>query len=275
MKNSTYMIWLGVFVLAMSVWSAARHYAERVELEEIRAAAAFAEGLNVVANFRPGRPPIPVIQAADIRYPPKIDVDLRKRIFFDTLRPIVRWENAQVALLRSRLTLARHDGTRPGWVARTARDYGVDWTGKEWDELLARVDTVPLTLVLVQAAKESGWGRSRFARTGNNIFGQWCFVEGCGMVPLKRLPGKTHEVASFGSVNEAVRAYLHNINTGNAYDGLRAVRAKLRARRREPTGSDLAGGLLRYSERGQAYVDELRAMIRVNRALMLGAASGR
>lgn len=272
MKNTTMMIGLGLFVASMSLWGAQRHYAERAELAEIRAAQAYAEGLDVVASFRPGHPPMPLIQAADILYPPGADTTTRKQIFFDALRPIVRWENARIALTRSRLIEARKTHKSADWVADVAADYGVEWTGKEWKQLLSRVDTVPMTLVLIQAAKESGWGRSRFARTGNNMFGEWCFVEGCGMVPLRRVPGKTHEVATFDSVNQSIRAYLRNINTHAAYADLRKLRARIRARKDEPAGVDLARGLVRYSERGQAYVDELRNMIRANRRLMIASA---
>ncbi|PJK31229.1 glucosaminidase domain-containing protein [Minwuia thermotolerans] len=249
MRNSTCLIALGLFVAVMSLWSAQRHYA------------ALDEGHGA-----------PVIVAADILYPPDIDAVTRKRIFFDTLRPIVRAENARIAKLRGRLLAASQAGTSGGWVEEAAARYGVDWTGREWGELLARVDTVPITLVLAQAAKESGWGQSRFARSGNNMFGQWCFREGCGMVPLRRASGKAHEVATFSSVNRSVRAYLHNINTQPAYGGLRAERARLRAELEEPTGLALAGGLARYSERGLAYVREVRDMIRMNRRLMLAAA---
>lgn len=156
----------------------------------------------------------------------------------------------------------------------TARDYGVEMSDvadtKAWNALLERVDEVPLRLVLAQSANESSWGNSRFAREGYNFFGQWCFTKGCGIVPSRRTPGLTHEVAKFASVNESVAAYLKNINTGRVYAGLRRIPADKRRAGEQPTAHDLAGGLVKYSERGDAYVKEIRAMIRVNYKLMAG-----
>jgi Bax protein len=126
------------------------------------------------------------------------------------------------------------------------------------------VDTIPASLVLAQAANESAWGTSRFARQGKNVFGIWCFRDGCGKVPNARAPGKRHEVASFDSVQDGVSYYLLLLNTHPAYAQLRSLRDEKRRVDEKPTGATLAEGLLRYSERGGAYVRELQAMIRVN-----------
>mgnify|MGYP002064425563 CR=1 FL=1 len=96
-------------------------------------------------------------------------------------------------------------------------------------ELRRRVDTVPIRLALAQAAKESGWGTSRFARKGNNFFGQWCYDEGCGLVPRARGEGRSHEVRAFDSPGDSVASYLRNINTHHGYRELRHARAGLRA----------------------------------------------
>jgi uncharacterized FlgJ-related protein len=130
--------------------------------------------------------------------------------------------------------------------------------------LLQRVDTLPVSLVLAQAAIESGWGTSRFAREGNNLFGQWCFDPGCGLVPAARRTGARHEVAAYASVNDSIDAYLLNINTHSAYRDLRELRARARAEGREPTGLELATGLRSYSERGELYVQDVRSIIRGN-----------
>ena len=89
------------------------------------------------------------------------------------------------------------------------------------NQLLERVDIVPASLVLAQSANESGWGTSRFAVEANNYFGIWCFSSGCGLKPRSRDDGMTHEVASYGSVQQGVTAYMHNINTHGAYRDLR------------------------------------------------------
>ncbi len=131
-------------------------------------------------------------------------------------------------------------------------------------ELLSRVDVIPISLALSQAANESAWGTSRFAREGNNYFGQWCFKKGCGLVPVERSEDASHEVAKFDSVRASVKSYLKNINTFSAYQELRDMRADMRLHNRIITGEQLAVGLLGYSQRGAAYVEELQAMIRVN-----------
>ena len=71
---------------------------------------------------------------------------------------------------------------------------------------------------------ESGWGESRFAQQGNNLFGEWCFTKGCGIVPSQRKEGATHEVRRFDSVDDALASYMHNLNTGHAYKALRVAR---------------------------------------------------
>ncbi|MCR6652499.1 MAG: glucosaminidase domain-containing protein [Cellvibrionaceae bacterium] len=118
--------------------------------------------------------------------------------------------------------------------------------------------------MLAQAASESAWGTSRFAREGYNYFGQWCFKAGCGIVPKRRLEGAYHEVTRFDSVRESVAAYFHNINTHSAYHGLRLLRQEKTARREPFSGHELAGKLTSYSERGAPYIEELRSIMRSN-----------
>ena len=137
-------------------------------------------------------------------------------------------------------------------------------TPAEWETLLRRVDVVPPSLALAQAANESAWGTSRFARDGNNYFGQWCFEQGCGLVPKRRDEGRAHEVATFSSPVESVERYMANLNTHDAYRPLRERREQLRESEAPITGIQLAAGLEKYSERGEEYIAELRSMIRFN-----------
>lgn len=201
-----------------------------------------------------------------------IVADEKKQRFFDFMRPIVNDENARILSLREKLLEAKENNSRKTFVAKTAYDYNVEWEpGKEnWDRLLGRVDAIPLELVLAQSANESAWGQSRFATEGNNFFGQWCYREGCGMVPDKRDAGTKHEVASFKSVHASVRSYLKNLNTGRFYAPLRKIRKQERAAGNEPDAYALAGGLIKYSQRREAYVKEIRHIIEANRTLMLG-----
>lgn len=152
-----------------------------------------------------------------------------------------------------------------------ARKYYVDYTGlsdRFFERLLVKVDVIPYELVLVQAANESAWGTSRFAREGFNFFGMWCFKKGCGFVPRRRDEDRDHEVEKFQNLSQGVAKYLNTLNRHFAYEDLRYIRAVFRKTQQPITAEMLAEGLLHYSERGQAYVEELQSMIRVNRKYM-------
>lgn len=260
---------LSVFLIAVTAFSAWRHYTppeEQYVFED--------EDIEVKPGPRGWQAkvklPARILRGRDLATSQDMDTKVRKAKFFAALRPIIREENGRIAELRGRLIAAHAAHETPMWVADLARSYKIKWTGQEWDALLARVDTVPMMLVLAQAANESSWGRSRFAQEGNNLFGMWCYRPGCGIIPARREVGKTHEVAAYRTVNASVRAYLHTINTVRAYVPLRKMRAGMRTKGKRLDAVKLAGGLMRYSERGQDYIDEVRAMIRVNAKLMKG-----
>lgn len=200
------------------------------------------------------------------------DVAARKQAFFDYLRPIAQHHNARIVDDRAELMDLVADDSH-GWLDRRrirklAQKYRIDMEETDYAEALAtllrRVDIVPESLVLVQAAKESAWGRSRFAREGNALFGEWCFSDGCGMVPGARGDGRSHEVQAFDSVYEAVGSYMLNLNTHPSYMDLRVARQLMRQNDEKLTGLKLAQYLGRYSERGDAYVQEVRSMIQQN-----------
>jgi len=129
-------------------------------------------------------------------------------------------------------------------------------------ELLLKIDEVPPSLVVAQAINESGWGRSRFAREANNIFGMWCYTPGCGLVPERRRANDKHEVKRYASIQASVDEYLRNINRNKAYVELRALRAEQRQRLQPLSGDYLAQGLRRYSSIGAEYVNRIRNIIR-------------
>lgn len=218
-------------------------------------------------------PPLPDFQSID-------DAKARKRAFFSYLIPLVEKENARIAEQRERLlalSAALGNGEEPGWLEqrqlqRLGERYEVEADDPETllETLLRRVDTVPTVLVLVQAAIESGWGRSRYAAQGNNLFGQWCYETGCGFMPKRRAPGAFHEVARFDSAADSIASYMRNLNTHPAYAPLREIRAEIRKSDSRPTALELADGLLLYSERRGEYVGEVKSMIRANRSLIAG-----
>jgi Bax protein len=210
------------------------------------------------------------------------DIRDKKQAFFQFLAPLVRAENMLIEEQRANLLALFHrwqddsnalSGDDLEFLEQLAVEYRTDFDVTAGTNLftilLRRVDVVPETLVLVQAANESGWGTSRFARDGLNFFGQWCFSDGCGIVPEHRLEGMNHEVRKFKSVNASIRSYLRNINTHPAYLELRVLREQRRAEGQDIRALDLTPGLLSYSERGEEYIDELNAMIRVNRPIIV------
>lgn len=154
------------------------------------------------------------------------------------------------------------------WLLATAEKVNFDEASLEdpglFEDLLSRVDAIPPSLALAQAANESAWGTSRFAREGNNFYGIWCYQPGCGLVPRRRPAGETYEVTRYQSPKESVRDYFHQLNTGSAYLPFRMIRRRLRDQGEPITGTRLANGLERYSERGMAYVGDIQNLIRSN-----------
>ncbi|MEX0963052.1 MAG: glucosaminidase domain-containing protein [Pseudohongiellaceae bacterium] len=204
------------------------------------------------------------------------DIEAKKQQFFNFFQDFVRYENGLISELRQQLLNYAEvvdDGVplsadERKWVLDLARSYDVD-TETSTDqalvsELLLRVDVIPASLVLAQAANESAWGTSRFALEGNNIFGQWCYEEGCGIVPNRRIEGATHEVKSFDTIKASIEGYFLNINTHHLYADFRNERARLRQLGRTLDSITLVEGLERYSQRGENYVDEVQTLIEQN-----------
>ena len=204
------------------------------------------------------------------------NVDLKKETFFAFLNSYVEAENQRILERREKvLTFASvfaDGGTLSATEQVTFDELVVQYRLQDSelspidlvDELLVRVDIIPVSLALAQAATESAWGTSRFAREGNNIFGQWCFDEGCGLVPGQRADDASHEVKAFASVEGSIRAYFRNLNTNPNYAYLRELRAQMRMKEKPLDSRALAQGLLRYSERGHVYISELHDIIRIN-----------
>ncbi len=203
------------------------------------------------------------------------DIPTKKRAFFEFIRPAIEAKNTQLAQDRAALEYW-HEQVSLGLglsveeqaaLQQFVKAYRVNKessTLQQLNDLLMRVDVIPTSLVLVQAANESAWGTSRFARIGLNFFGIWCYRTGCGMVPGGRDTGAKHEVAAFQSVDAAVSGYFNNINKHNAYHIFRTIRAELRAHEQPLDAEILATGLLPYSERGAHYVLDLTDMLRHN-----------
>jgi len=228
---------------------------------------------------------IPRVYLADVpntwreRSAKELSVADKKKLFFRLIAPIVLRINELILEDRTRakeLTrrLAQGQSVAPddqAWLTELAVKYKVLGSASErldsdaFPELLLRVDVVPPSLSLAQAASESGWGTSRFAAQGNSLFGQWTW--GKGLKPAEQRTSELgdYRIAAFDSTAQAAYSYALNLNTARAYRDLRLKRADLRRQGLRISGTVLAETLLNYSERGQAYVNDLKALIRNNR----------
>lgn len=217
-------------------------------------------------------PPLPAWSRADLPdFSVHRDTTEKKAAFFSFLYPRIVLANSRILIERGYLdSLTSKDELSKSeltWLKNQAERLRVDEEPASetmFRRLRNRLDVIPPSLVLAQAANESAWGTSRFARRGNNLFGQWCFSQGCGLVPLGRVEGASHEVASFSSPYRSVRSYIQNLNRHPTYQLLRDIRLKARNRNDIASGLSLSAGLLGYSERGEDYVEEIRSMIRHN-----------
>ena len=182
---------------------------------------------------------------------------VRKEVFFNYLLPAIQKKNAEIIEIRSAIS---NNELSNAELNDLAKKYRV--TSKE--ELLKVIDILPPSLVLAQAANESNWGRSRFAKDFNNYFGIWCFSKGCGVVPMDREDDATHEVASFNSLEECIDYYVLNINRSYAYEDLRSIRKNQRENLQPITGMLLAEGLENYAFPGDEYIESIKSLINFN-----------
>jgi len=202
----------------------------------------------------------------------------RKAIFFKSVLPLVLQVNDEIRADRRRLwdlsARVKKGEHLPAvdrlWLIVMAERYKVK--RGNLGELMRRVDVVPPSMALAQAAEESGWGTSRFSREGNAIFGEWTFSSAEGLVPRKREAGKIHRVRAFKSLLHSVRAYARNLNTHRAYRGFRKMRQEMRRGGQDLRGAKLIETLTSYSERGGDYVKTLRSIMVVNKLSRLDGA---
>jgi uncharacterized FlgJ-related protein len=209
----------------------------------------------------------------------ELSVAEKKRLFFRLIAPIVLRINELILEDRARTKglierLAQSQSVTPddrAWLNELAVKYKVLGStserlgGDAFAELLTRVDVVPPSLALAQAASESGWGTSRFAAEGNSLFGQWTWGKGLKPTEQRTSALGDYRVAAFDSTGQAAYSYALNLNTAPAYRALRLKRADLRRQSLPISGTVLADTLTKYSERGQAYVNDLKSLIRENR----------
>lgn len=195
----------------------------------------------------------------------------RKLVFFKTILPLVLEVNKNILQDRSRVLRIRAQKTKTEkisavdrlWLSALCERYEVE--RNNFSKILRRVDIIPPSIALAQAAEESGWGTSRFVLEGNALFGQYTFDTSYALVPRSRDKGKEHTIRAFKTLLDAVSSYARNLNTHKAYRGFRKKRQFLRRNGDKIAGDKLAIKLTSYSERGKKYVRTIQSIMRVNR----------
>lgn len=208
----------------------------------------------------------------------ELTVENKKRLFFRTSAPLILRANELIMVDRNRLKDIRSSHKKNSaisekdqlWILKLAKIYKVEVkdgqvTSDLFDELWRKVDIVPASLALAQAAEESGWGTSRFAAKGNAVYGQWTWGANAITPEKQRKELGNYGIASFETLQQSISAYMLNLNTHNAYASFREKRAQLREKSEKITGHILAGTLTKYSERGEEYVKSLRSLMEYNR----------
>ena len=189
----------------------------------------------------------------------------RKELFLQIVLPLVLQENNNIRLDRKRLfsiiNKSNNTNIEKKWLEKKYKQYGIP--SKDLSTLKIRMDEVPVSLALAQAAKETGWGTSRFAQEGNALFGQWTW-SGEGLKPKEADKSEGHKVMKFNILQASVRAYQRNLNTHKTYREFRLARAQLRDEGRKLDSIVLSKYLDEYAETGQEYVNNLRKIIDQN-----------
>ena len=189
----------------------------------------------------------------------------RKETFIKIVMPLILDENNKILDDRKRLfKILGKESNSMGekvWLKRRFKDYQI--SNEDVTELKSRMDIIPASLAIAQAAKESGWGTSRFALEGNAMFGQWTWGQD-GIEPSEKKGNEQHKILKFPMLRSSVKAYLKNLNTHRGYNEFRKKRSLLRQNNKEISGVDLADYLYNYAKTGSEYVKILKQIIRQN-----------
>jgi len=193
-------------------------------------------------------------------------VKKRKEFFIQIVLPLIIQENNNIK--KDRRTLfniinkSNNLDSEKQWLDKKYKQYGVK--SKDLSTLKMRMDEIPVSLAIAQAAKETGWGTSRFAQEGNALFGQWTW-SGEGLKPKDAEKSKDHKVMKFNILQASVRAYQRNLNTHSTYKDFRKARAELRDSNKSLDSIELSKYLNKYAETGNQYVEVLQKIIQQNK----------
>ena len=189
----------------------------------------------------------------------------RKNLFIQIVLPLILEENNQIKLDRKKLFLilnrSNNSKLEKKWLNMKFKQYGVK--NKDIFTLKIRMDEIPVSLAIAQAAKETGWGTSRFALEGNALFGQWTF-SGKGLKPLNADSTESHKVMKFQVLQASVRAYFRNLNTHSSYRKFRKYRANARDNNEKLDSIVLSDYLDEYAATGVEYTKILKKIIKQN-----------
>ena len=193
------------------------------------------------------------------------DTKKKRELFIKIILPLILDENEKITQDRKKLfKILGKNFNSPGervWLKRRFKEYKID--DGDLSKLKMRMDIIPVSLALAQAANESGWGTSRFALEGNALFGQWTWSKK-GISPKNKDPNKSHKVLQFQILKASVRAYKNNLNTHNAYAEFREARAKLRQEDKPIIGLELSKYIKNYAAIGEKYVVIINDIIERN-----------
>tara|TARA_B100000029_G_scaffold107043_1_gene97947 strand:- start:7 stop:1194 length:1188 start_codon:yes stop_codon:yes gene_type:complete len=229
--------------------------------------------LNIFENLKYDLKSIRLGQAVKPVYLSKLPKDLKKikstqkkkDTFIKIVMPLILDENSKILEDRKKLfkILGKQSNSRGEkvWLKRRFKDYNIE--KEDIAELKLRMDIIPASLAIAQAAKESGWGTSRFALEGNAMFGQWTWGKD-GIEPTEKNTNQEHKILKFPMLRSSVKAYMMNLNTHRGYKEFREERAKLRRKNIVPSGLDLVDYLYNYAQTGSEYVKVLKKIIRQN-----------
>ncbi len=189
----------------------------------------------------------------------------RKEFFIQIVLPLIIQENSNIRLDRKTLfkiiNKSNNTLSEKEWLEKKYKQYGV--SSRDLSVLKIRMDEIPVSLAIAQAAKETGWGTSRFAQEGNALFGQWTW-SGEGLKPKKAKKEEAHKVMKFNVLQASVRAYQRNLNTHSSYRDFRKARAQLRDLGKKLDSIKLSTYLNKYAETGNQYVEVLQKIIEQN-----------
>ena len=190
----------------------------------------------------------------------------RKEFFIQIVLPLIIKENSNIRIDRKNLfkiiNKSNNTNLEKQWLGKKYKQYGV--VPGDLSSLKIRMDEIPVSLAIAQAAKETGWGTSRFAQEGNALFGQWTW-SGEGLKPKEAKAGEGHKVMKFNVLQASVRAYQRNLNTHSTYRDFRKARAELRDLGKPLDSLELSKYLNKYAETGNQYVEVLQKIIKQNK----------